>query len=73
MDLFFYRDPEEAKKQEEEESQPPQQEYNAVLPSSDQWGAQDSFMPEPSVVPAVGGVDWNQSAPIGGQCSNQNY
>lgn len=73
MDLFFYRDPEEAKKQEEEESQPPQQEYNAVLPSSDQWGAQDSFMPEPSVVPAVGGVDWNQSAPTGGQCSNQNY
>ncbi|KMZ63027.1 40S ribosomal protein SA [Zostera marina] len=66
VDLFFYRDPEEAKKQEEEESQPPQQEYNAVLPSSDQWGAQDSFMPEPSVVPAVGGVDWNQSAPTGG-------
>ncbi|KMZ58633.1 40S ribosomal protein SA [Zostera marina] len=64
VDLFFYRDPEEAKKQEEEEAQPPQQDYSAILPS-DQWGGQDSFMPEATtVVPAVGGAEWIQNAPV---------
>ncbi|XP_072972757.1 small ribosomal subunit protein uS2-like [Typha angustifolia] len=66
VDLFFYRDPEEAKEQEEEAPVAP--DYGAVAEytgmATDQWvdvGA------TPSAIPAVAGADWAASqAPVAG-------
>ncbi|XP_072978690.1 small ribosomal subunit protein uS2-like [Typha angustifolia] len=63
VDLFFYRDPEEAKEQEEEAPVAP--EYGQVvgytgLPA-DQWG-QDQWVSDvgvaPAVIPPVAGAEW---------------
>ncbi|XP_062186808.1 small ribosomal subunit protein uS2-like [Phragmites australis] len=64
VDLFFYRDPEEAKEQEEEEALVAP-DYGAVAeytaPAADnwggEWGAGDAAAP-PAVVPAPTGADW---------------
>ncbi|XP_010917402.1 small ribosomal subunit protein uS2-like [Elaeis guineensis] len=64
VDLFFYRDPEEAKEQEEEAPVAPEYgavaEYTGMVPN-DQWPAQQ-WAPDmgavPPVVPVVPGVDW---------------
>ncbi|CAL5071775.1 unnamed protein product [Urochloa decumbens] len=64
VDLFFYRDPEEAKEQEEEEALVAP-DYNAVAeyiaPGTDNWGgdwgAGDAAAP-PAGIPAPTGADW---------------
>lgn len=65
VDLFFYRDPEEAKEQEEEEA-PVAPEYGAVadytgVGAADQW-ASDQWTSEvgavPPAVPPAAGVEW---------------
>ncbi|XP_062190551.1 small ribosomal subunit protein uS2-like [Phragmites australis] len=64
VDLFFYRDPEEAKEQEEEEALVVP-DYGAVAeytaPATDnwggEWGAADAAAP-PAVLPAPTGADW---------------
>lgn len=63
VDLFFYRDPEEAKEQEEEAAVAP--EYGAVADytdvPTDRWTA-EQWVPDmgavPAVVPAVPGAEW---------------
>ena len=70
MDLFFYREPEEAKEKEEEEALPPPDfgiaDYGAApLVASDQWAAQISdaqwgaadVVPAPAA-PAASSVEW---------------
>ncbi|OAY81597.1 40S ribosomal protein Sa-2-like isoform X2 [Ananas comosus] len=74
VDLFFYRDPEEAKEQEEEEA-PVAPEYGAVadytgVGAADQW-ASDQWTSEvgavPPAVPPVAGVEWAAAqAPVAG-------
>ena len=58
VDLFFYRDPEEAKEQEEEEA-PVAPDYGAMVPN-DQWTT-EQWMPDggavSSVEPPVTGVE----------------
>lgn len=65
MDLFFYREPEEAKQQEEEEA--PAADYAiadfnpASIPADGQWPAAidqpwTDAVPQP--IPAVPGVNW---------------
>ncbi|CAN6226095.1 unnamed protein product [Urochloa humidicola] len=64
VDLFFYRDPEEAKELEEEEALVAP-DYNAVAeytaPGTDNWGgdwgASDAAVP-PAGIPAPTGADW---------------
>ncbi|KAG1358857.1 40S ribosomal protein SA [Cocos nucifera] len=64
VDLFFYRDPEEAKEQEEEAAVAPEYgavpEYTAMIPN-DQWPV-EQWAPDtaavPPVVPAAPGADW---------------
>ncbi|KAG1342582.1 40S ribosomal protein SA [Cocos nucifera] len=73
VDLFFYRDPEEAKEQEEEALMAPEHggiaDYTSVLPN-DQWTADQWVVPDvgavPPVVPAVPGVEWTatQAPPV---------
>lgn len=68
MDLFFYREPEEAKPQEEEEAvQAPEYiaDYSAGL-GGDQWPAQiaeaswstDVVAPAGGAIPAAAGTGW---------------
>lgn len=70
VDLFFYREPEEAKEPEEEEALPPADfgiaDYSAAPLASDQWtsqipdaqwGAADALPPPAAVVPASG-AEW---------------
>ncbi|KAG1366417.1 40S ribosomal protein SA [Cocos nucifera] len=73
VDLFFYRDPEEAKEQEEEAPVAPEYgavaEYADVVPT-DRWAA-EQWVPDmgavPAVVPAVSGVEWTAAqAPVAG-------
>ncbi|XP_073105578.1 small ribosomal subunit protein uS2 isoform X1 [Elaeis guineensis] len=73
VDLFFYRDPEEAKEQEEEAPVAPEfgavAEYTDVVPT-DRWAA-ERWVPDvgaaPAVVPAVAGVEWTAAqAPVAG-------
>ncbi|OAY66693.1 40S ribosomal protein SA [Ananas comosus] len=74
VDLFFYRDPEEAKEQEEEEA-PVAPDYGAVaeytgIPPADQWTS-DQWVSDagaaPATVPAVSGVEWTAAqAPVAG-------
>lgn len=70
VDLFFYREPEEAKQQEEEEAAAPADygitDYGATGIaglSADQWPSQLADAPWPAEVaapiPAVPGVDWS--------------
>ncbi|KAG8079730.1 hypothetical protein GUJ93_ZPchr0007g4584 [Zizania palustris] len=75
VDLFFYRDPEEAKEQEEEEALVAP-DYGAVAeytaPAADTWGGEwgaDAAAP-PATVPAQAGADWT-GAP--GQITNTLY
>lgn len=74
MDLFFYREPEEAKEQEEEEALPPPDfgiaDYGgAPLVSSDQWTAQisdaqwgtaDVAVPPAAAAPPASSVEWSK-------------
>lgn len=56
VDLFFYRDPEEAKEQEEEAAAAP--EYTAITdyPAAGQWGGD---WPADAAAPlAAGGAEW---------------
>ncbi|XAR67556.1 hypothetical protein NMG60_11002350 [Bertholletia excelsa] len=73
VDLFFYRDPEEAKKQEEEEASPAVEnfDYGAAALGGDQWGGQltdvqwpgDAVQPAIPAVPAAAG--WTpEAAPV---------
>ena len=56
VDLFFYRDPEEAKDQEEEAAGAP--EYAAVeYAAPGQWGA-DQWTSDVAAPPPVAGGDW---------------
>ncbi|KAL5197498.1 hypothetical protein ABZP36_001010 [Zizania latifolia] len=72
VDLFFYRDPEEAKEQEEEEALVAP-DYGAVAeytaPAADTWGGEwgaDAAAP-PAAVPAQAGADWTAApAPAAG-------
>ncbi|XP_020102269.1 40S ribosomal protein SA-like [Ananas comosus] len=75
VDLFFYRDPEEAKEQEEEEA-PVAPEYGAVTEftgmgptdqwTSDQWVSDVGAVPA-AAIPAVPAVDWaTAQAPVAG-------
>ncbi|KAL6657595.1 hypothetical protein ACP70R_005375 [Stipagrostis hirtigluma subsp. patula] len=64
VDLFFYRDPEEAKEQEEEEALVAP-DYGAVAeytaPGTDNWGGEwgaAEAAPAPAVLPAATGADW---------------
>ncbi|XP_068661603.1 small ribosomal subunit protein uS2-like [Aristolochia californica] len=74
VDLFFYRDPEEAKEQEEEEVAPapeyglPDFSAAALVQSTDQWPSQiaDQWPAEitaPAAIPAAPAVDWT-AAPV---------
>ncbi|RWW46954.1 hypothetical protein BHE74_00047090 [Ensete ventricosum] len=65
VDLFFYRDPEEAKEQAEEEAPVAPDfgavpDYGAMVPT-DQWTT-EQWMPDaaavPAAVPPVAGVEW---------------
>ncbi|CAD5196092.1 small ribosomal subunit protein uS2y isoform X2 [Musa acuminata AAA Group] len=70
VDLFFYRDPEEAKEQEEEEA-PVAPDYGAMVPN-DQWTT-EQWMPDggavSSVEPPVTGVESTagQAVPVGAE------
>lgn len=61
VDLFFYRDPEEAKEQEEEEALVAP-DYGAVAeytaPGTDNWGGDWGAAPQPDGIPAPTGADW---------------
>lgn len=72
MDLFFYREPEEAKEPEEEEALPPpdfgiadygaaplvgSDQWTAQIPDA-QWGAADAI--PAAAVPPASGVEWAQ-------------
>ncbi|URD73378.1 hypothetical protein MUK42_09281 [Musa troglodytarum] len=72
VDLFFYRDPEEAKEQAEEEAPVAPDfgavpDYGAMVPN-DQWTT-EQWMPDvgaaPAAVPPVAGVEWTAGqAPV---------
>ncbi|CAD5171167.1 small ribosomal subunit protein uS2-like [Musa acuminata AAA Group] len=71
VDLFFYRDPEEAKEQEEAEAPVAPEfgavpDYGAMVPN-DQWTT-EQWMPDaavPAGVPPVAGVEWTTGqAPV---------
>ncbi|CAL9131984.1 unnamed protein product [Musa acuminata var. zebrina] len=69
VDLFFYRDPEEAKEQEEEEA-PVAPDYGAMVPN-DQWTT-EQWMPDGGAVsavePPVTGVESTAGqAPVGAE------
>ncbi|XP_040381767.1 40S ribosomal protein Sa-2-like [Oryza brachyantha] len=74
VDLFFYRDPEEAKEQEEEEGALVAPDYGAVAeyaaPVADTWGGEwgGDAAAQPAAVPAqAGGADWTAApAPAAG-------
>jgi small subunit ribosomal protein SAe len=57
VDLFFYRDPEEAKEQEEEAAGAP--EYAAITDyaAAGQWGG-DQWTSDVTAPPPVAGGDW---------------
>ncbi|XP_072991994.1 small ribosomal subunit protein uS2-like isoform X2 [Typha latifolia] len=64
VDLFFYRDPEEAKEQEEEAPVAPDYgavaEYTGMMPAdqwpTDQWASDAAAAP--AVIPAAAGAEW---------------
>uniref|UniRef100_A0A0E0EED0 Small ribosomal subunit protein uS2 n=1 Tax=Oryza meridionalis TaxID=40149 RepID=A0A0E0EED0_9ORYZ len=73
VDLFFYRDPEEAKEQEEEEAALVAPDYGAVAeyaaPAADTWGGEwgTDAAAQPASVPAQAGADWTAApAPAAG-------
>lgn len=58
VDLFFYRDPEEAKEAEEEEA-PVAPDFGAIVPN-DQWTT-EQWIPDAgaAVIPPVPAVEWS--------------
>jgi small subunit ribosomal protein SAe len=60
VDLFFYRDPEEAKEQEEEAAAAPEFAAITDYPSGDQWGASEQWPTDAVAPPATvaAGADW---------------
>ncbi|BAF22191.1 40S ribosomal protein Sa-2 [Oryza sativa Japonica Group] len=73
VDLFFYRDPEEAKEQEEEEAALVAPDYGAVAeyaaPAADTWGGEwgTDAAAQPAAIPAQAGADWTAApAPAAG-------
>uniref|UniRef100_A0A0E0AMP4 Small ribosomal subunit protein uS2 n=1 Tax=Oryza glumipatula TaxID=40148 RepID=A0A0E0AMP4_9ORYZ len=73
VDLFFYRDPEEAKEQEEEEAALVAPDYGVVAeyaaPAADTWGGEwgTDAAAQPAAVPAQAGADWTAApAPAAG-------
>jgi small subunit ribosomal protein SAe len=69
VDLFFYRDPEEAKEQEEEAAAAPEFAAITDYPAGDQWGAGEQWPTETVAPPATGavGIEWGAAqAPAAG-------
>jgi hypothetical protein len=60
VDLFFYRDPEEAKEQEEEAAAAPEFAAITDYPAGDQWGASEQWPTDAVAPPATvaAGADW---------------
>ncbi|CAL5183368.1 unnamed protein product [Lathyrus oleraceus] len=73
VDLFFYREPEEAKDQEEDEVPAPDYaiaDFNAAVPSDGQWPAAIDQQPwtdaAPQPIPAVLAVNWTAPEAVAG-------
>ncbi|CAL5204350.1 unnamed protein product [Lathyrus oleraceus] len=72
VDLFFYREPEEAKEQEEDEVPVPDYaiaDFNAAVPSDGQWPAaieQPWTDAAPQPIPAVPAVNWTAPEAVAG-------
>ncbi|KAL6867727.1 hypothetical protein ACP4OV_015751 [Aristida adscensionis] len=64
VDLFFYRDPEEAKEQEEEAAAAPDFAAITNYPAADQWGGGDQWTSD-AAAPAIAatGAEWGAAAP----------
>jgi len=66
VDLFFYRDPEEAKDQEEEAAGAPEYAAIADYTAPGQWGG-DQWTSDVAAPPPVAGGDWPAAeAPVAG-------